>query len=466
MIIRPALLATAVAASSALRPDDAAAGSHWPERSLTATEPVAAPRRGPLTEAEAEMARIAWRYFQANTQGGTGLVNAADGFPSATLWDMGSSLAAVVSAHGLGLIDGAEAGDRLGRMLATLGGLDLVRQDCPNKAYDTRTAVPTDYTNQPGEIGCSALDIGRLLAWLRIVEQRHPERTAEVRQVLTRWNWCRLVQDGTLFGAALGEDGTVAYLQEGRLGYEEYAARAFGIWGFGTDPALDPEPFDTLWMHGVEIPYDSRDPRLLGAHNYVVTESYALWGLEFGLADPAGEGVEAWIARAAQNIYEVQARRHEATGILTARTEHQLAEAPYFVYDTVFSDGRPWATITDTGEWVPQHAAVALKGALGLWALWETDYTDRLFDHIAGRSDPERGFFEGVYEDGRGPIPVQTANNNGIMLETLLFKVEGPILRPVEEPAGWAAEVDPAQGRCLPQAPAGPAEEGAPADAG
>jgi hypothetical protein len=219
-------------------------------------------------------------------------------------------------------------------------------------------------------------------------------------------------------------------------------------------------------MYGVEIPFDSRDPRVLGAHNYVVTESYALLGLEFGFGDPEGEGVDAWIARAAQNIYEVQQRRFEATGILTARTEHQLAEDPFFVYDTIFSDGRPWATITDTGAWVPQHAAVALKGALGLWALWETDYTGQLFEFIAPQFDPELSFFEGVYEDGRGPIPAQTANNNGIMLETFFFKVNGPILQPVEDPAGWVRDIDPAQGRCLPQFPEGATEgeEAVPAD--
>ena len=200
----------------------------------------------------------------------------------------------------------------------------------------------------------------------------------------------------------------------------------------------------------MEIPYDSRDPRVLGAHNYVVTEGYALLGLEFGFGDPEGEDVDAWIARAAQNIYEVQARRFEATGILTARTEHQLGEDPFFVYDTIFSSGRPWATITDQGESVPQQAAVALKGARGLWALWETDYTAQLFDFIAPQFDPELSFFEGVYEDGRGPIPAQTANNNGIMLETLLFKVEGPILKPIADPAAWTLGLDPAQGRCLP----------------
>jgi hypothetical protein len=429
----------------------AAAQDLWLQRPLATTTPVAQPRHGPLTEAEMDMARTAWRYFEANWQPDTGLTNAVNAYPSTTLWDTGSYIAAVVSATGLGLIEEQEARERLDLLLGTLSHLQLFRLDCPNKSYDTRLAIPTDYANQPGEIGCSALDIARLLVWLRVVEQRYPEFQPEIRRTLRRWNWCELVQaPGVLRGASVTEDGSTIYLQEGRLGYEEYGASAFALWGFDVAEAYRPEPYETVWLYGVEIPYDSRDPRVLGAHTYVVTESYALFGLEFGFTDPEGTDVPAWIARAAQNVYEAQVRRYQDTGILTARTEHQLLEDPFFVYDTVFSDGRPWATITDTGRSVPEHAAVALKGALGLWALWDTPYTDQLFEFISPQFDPELGFFEGVYEDGRGPIAQQTANNNGIMLETLFFKVNGPILQPVDDPTGWVEIGNSTQNRCLP----------------
>lgn len=397
------------------------------------------------------MAERAWRYFEANWQPDTGLTNAVNDYPSTTLWDTGSTIAALIAANRFDLIDDEEVRDRLGRLLATLEHLQLFRTECPNKVYHTETAFPTTYANEPGEIGCSALDIARLMVWLKVVEQRHPEFQGEVRRTLRRWNWCNLVTEaGFLQGSAVGDDGRTLYLQEGRLGYEEYGAAAFALWGFEVEEAFRPEPYGTAWLYGVEVPFDSRDPRILGAHNYVVTESYALLGLEFGLGDPSGDDVPAWIARAAQNVYLAQERRHEATGILTARTEHQLLEEPYFVYDTLFSDGRPWATITDTGQWVPEQAAVALKGALGLWALWDTPYTDRLFEHIADAFDPELGFVEGIYEDGRGPILQFTANNNGIMLETLLFKVDGPILEPVEDPLAWLDTEDSRQDRCLP----------------
>jgi hypothetical protein len=449
--ILPTILAIGIVLQGVSLASPTWADGHWSDRPLSTVEPLARPRNGPLTEAEMEMARNAWQYFAANWQPDTGFTNAVNAYPSTTLWDTGSYIAAVVSAEGLGLIDEQERQDRLERLMGTLEHLQLFRTECPNKVYHTQTAFPTDYANQPGEIGCSALDIARLMVWLKVIEQRYPEFQPQVRRTLRRWNWCSIVTEaGLLQGTAVGEDGGTLYLQEGRLGYEEYGAAAFALWGFDVEAAYDPEPYSTIWLYGVEVPFDSRDPRVLGAHNYVVTESYALLGIEFGLADPAGADIPAWIARAAQNVYEAQARRFEATGILTARTEHQLLDAPYFVYDTLFSDGRPWATITDTGEWVPQHSAVALKGALGLWGLWETDYTDQLYDHIANQFDPGLGFVEGVYENGSGPIAQYTANNNGIMLETLYFKVNGPILEPVEDPLAWVETNDSQQARCLP----------------
>ena len=97
-------------------------------------------------------------------------------------------------------------------------------------------------------------------------------------------------------------------------------------------------------------------------------------------------------------------------------------------YDTIFSDGYPWNTVTPRGDYVPDHAAVASKAAIGMWALWETEYTDVLFEAIADLYDPEIGMYEGLYERGQGRVEIFTANNNGIILAAFLYKVQGPIL--------------------------------------
>lgn len=422
-----------------------------PDRPLSEATPIAQPRNGSLTPAEWDMAKAAWLYFQNNVQPDTGMANAVDNFPSATLWDMASYLAAIVSAHGLGLIDQAEAESRLDQSLSTLEHLQLFRQECPNKVYNTSTMDPSNYRNKPGEIGCSALDMGRLMVWLKIVEQRYPQFQTSVARTLRRWNMCGIISpDGHLYGAAIGADGSTVHLQEGRLGYEEYGAAAFGLWGFDARATLAQQPWGSVWLYGVEVPFDSRDPRDLGARNYVVTESYALLGMEFGWKVLSEDPQTEWIVRAAQNVYEAQKRRYDATGILTARTEHQLLESPFFVYDTLFSDGVAWATITEKGALLPKQAAVAVKSAISLWALWDTPYTQTLFDAVATQVQPGKGYDEGLYEDGRGPIAVQTANNNGVVLEALWFKTGGALVWPQTPRKDWSGSEDLARAHCLP----------------
>ena len=231
--------------------------------------------------------------------------------------------------------------------------------------------------------------------------------------------------------------------RKARLGYEEYAAKGFQLWDLNTDLASRPEPFNVMATYGVEIPYDSRDPRILDAHNYVVTESYVLDAIEFNW-DLVGDyssndntHTDTVTARFGDLIYEAQVARYRATGILTARTEHQLDGPPYFVYDTIYTDGYAWNTITEDGRHVPEFAAVALKGALGMWAVWKTPYTDLLFDAIADLYDPQKGFYEGLYENGNGVIETFTANNNGIMLAALLYKQQGKLLTPSDNVSLW-----------------------------
>lgn len=384
------------------------------------------PRNAPLTNVELEAARVAWRYFENNTQPQTGLVNAVDNYPSTTLWDTAAALGGVVSAHELGIIPAADAQARLGRIVTTFGAVKLFRGVCPNKAYNTATLVPTDYGNSPAEIGCSALDIGRMLVWLRIVHNRYPALRPTVEATVAHWQIGNLVRGGEIFGTVL-ERGRIEYRQEGRLGYEEYAAKGFQLWGHRTATASRPEPYAVSEIEGVPIAHDRRNGANSGGHNYVVTESQALDGIEFGWTAPGRSQPDRFTVEQARNVFMVQQRRYRRTGILTARTEHQLTSAPNFVYDTIFADDVPWATVDASGNPVYGAAAVAIKAALGMWALWPNSYSDLLFEKTINARDPDRGFYEGILEGG-GPIRAYTVNNNGIILETLLFKAKGPLI--------------------------------------
>lgn len=98
------------------------------------------PRSGELTAREMTIAKNAWQYFVTNYQPSTGLVNAVNKYPSTTMWDSASYLAALTAARELGIIDKAEFDRRMLKFLATLNTLVLFRNELPNKAYNPSAA--------------------------------------------------------------------------------------------------------------------------------------------------------------------------------------------------------------------------------------------------------------------------------------------------------------------------------------
>ncbi|MEO0342812.1 MAG: DUF3131 domain-containing protein [Pseudomonadota bacterium] len=399
-------------------------------------------RRGFLTEKELQAAQMAWSFFEKHTQESTGLANSVGTYPSTTMWDTASYISGLVSAYELCIIEKAEFDKRILKLLSTMRRMALFRGELPNKAYQTKTAERVNYQNVPGEIGFSSLDIGRLLVWFRILSNRYPYLSNSIDSILLRWDFSNVIgDDGLLYGARLDEEsGQIVYTQEGRLGYEEYAAKGFALWGFEPHEAHRAEPFTTVSIFDTAVPYDARDPRVFHTRNYVVTESYLLDGLEMNWDLPHDDTSPDWIhtdgwrADFADRVYHVQAERFRKVGYLTARSEHNVKGSPYFVYDSIFSDGFAWNTMTPRGEYAPEHAAISTKAAFGLWSLWETEYTDHLLEAVINLGDPELGFYEGMYEEGTGFIPLQTSNNNGILLAALLHKVQGKLLTPDPTP--------------------------------
>jgi hypothetical protein len=393
-------------------------------------------RRGRLTPVETEWAKIAWKYFQNNTDGATGLANSLDRNPGASAWTIGDYLAALNAAEELGVIKEGEFSDRVVRVVQFLNGMELFNRRLPNVYYNVQSGAMVNSANLPNEGGWSAIDLGRLLIWLRITRQRAPALAEYIDKAVLRWNFCDVVDsDGTLYAGYKRNDGTEV-VREGRLGYGEYAALGFQAWGFDTRKAIEPESFGKAQIDKVEILYDSRDPRLGNTYNPVVTLPYALMGIEFNWESigPGGKGRrDSSLAALAQSIYEVQEARFRTEHILTARSDHALGRAPNFVYDTIFVAGYPWNTITADGVFVPQEALVSTRAAFGMWALWKTGYTDTLLRTTRMLNDPSRGWFEGRFEATGGPETTLSSTTNAVVLEALLYLKTGKLFRTASE---------------------------------
>ena len=390
-------------------------------------------RHGELTPREENWAKIAWRYFENNHNPKTGLVNSVDRYPATTMWHTGDYLAALVAARELTIITPCEFDERLSSLVHFLNTMPLFYEELPNKVYNTQTGAMVDYTNLPGEIGWSAMDIGRLLSWLYIVKCRYPIYSEYIDKAVLRWSFCEVLDNcGTLYGGGKVHNRLDTF-QEGRLGYEEYGARGYQLWGFSTDKASKIEPYETATLYGVEFPYDGRDVRETNTYAPVLSMGHLLDGLEFNWDRTDQRNgwdslhSEPEIADMANAIYEVQEARYMNDHIFTARTDHQVAGPPYFVYDSIFAAGYPWNVISDNGQYHNDQALVSTRAAFGMWGLWDTPYTDQLMELIHCLNDPEKGWYEGRLENTGSHMKLISSGTNAAVLETLLYKTEGKL---------------------------------------
>lgn len=384
-----------------------------------AKTPYVAPGVGSLTPKETATGRQAWLYFQRNWNNETGLVNSVDGFKSVTMWDQAAAIAALVSARELNIVPAAEFEAKMSKMLKTLASIPLYKGELPNKVYNAKTLLPVNYgqLEKREEIGWSAIDLGRMAIWLKIVEAKYPQLRSLSTDVWKHWQVNRLTKNGQMYGTAVIK-GKEQYNQEGRLGYENYAAYGLKLWGLDVKQALDYESHTAFVdLYGQGIPYDQRDYKNSGANNYVLSEPYILDGIETGF--------QSLPKAYADRILTAQAARYEATKQLTALTEDNLDRPPYFVYSSLFVNGEPWATITDTRQQHNDLRFLSAKAAIGWHVLYNTTYTKQLYDFVQANLNSKDGWYNGFYESLRQPNKTLTANNNGVILESLLYKQVG-----------------------------------------
>lgn len=377
------------------------------------------PRR--LSSDDLYVARRAWRYFELNTQE-TGLVDSVSGFPSTTLWDQGSYIFAIVAASKLGIIDNLEGFDRAKKLLKSIQEIELYDETLPNKAYNTETLDKTDYANNSLEegIGWSALDLARFLLALRALERHAPELSSIITQIITNWDLRAFANSGELWGMVdNGIDRSV--VQEGRLGYEQYGARAAAFWGLDVSAAMTATRV-LSWrkIEGVLIPTDTRTAQTHGAITPILSEPYLLQALEIGL-DHASSIF-------ASQIYLAQQNRFERTTIPTFVSEDHLDRPPNFVYSSIFSNDEAWAVVSETGEQFNQFRTLSTKAVFGWDALYGTPYTNQMRNKLKVLLDEGQGWQAGIYEATSEPNSVYSLNTNAVILEAIYYKAFGPML--------------------------------------
>lgn len=390
-----------------------------PSQVTVNTIPYVAPGVGALTPWDVATAHQAWLYFQRNWNKETGLVNSVDGYNTITMWDQASAIAAFVAARELNFISATEFDLKISKMLDTLASLPLYKGELPNKVYNSQTLIPVDYghPDKKAEIGWSAIDLGRMAIWLKIVGTKYPQLKSKSDAVWQHWHVQRLTKDGQMYGTSVIE-GKEQYNQEGRLGYENYAAYGLKLWGLDVNEALDYQS-DVAFanIYGKGVPFDQRNYENSGANNYVLSEPYILDGIETGF--------QTLPKAYADRVLAAQEARYHNTKQLTAVSEDNVDRPPYFVYSSLLVNGEPWATITETQEKHNNLRFLSTKAAIAWHVLYNNAYTRQLFDFVQKNLKSEKGWYNGFYEDLQQPNTSLTANNNGVILESLLYKHVG-----------------------------------------
>lgn len=362
-----------------------------------------------------DAARVAWQFVERYYRPTTGLTTPLGSYQFATLWDIGSMLGALYSARALELIDDDLYQTRLRKILQTLDTMPLYDGKVFNKSYDTRTAamVHHDRGLSGKGLGWSAIDLGRLLIWLKIVGRDNAETEKLTEAIVGRNDFSRVVRSGYLWGESVRQE-----YQEGRIGYEQYAAQGFALWGFRAEDALNLNRNALpLSVMGQTLPADLR------RWDRLTSEPFVLMGLELGWDRQTAEVV--------RRLLLAQERRYQKTGAITIAAEDAVDVEPhFFYYYCLYAGGKHFAIdVQDRRSSVEGPRWVSTKSAFAFHALMPTRYTDLAVQRLRN-AQSSGGWASGVYErtdQSTGNLNINTA---AVILSAALYDKLGQPLLP------------------------------------
>ncbi|MGC8988018.1 DUF3131 domain-containing protein [Infirmifilum sp.] len=330
----------------------------------------------PLTQTVAQppidwldLARTAWNYFKPGFGvSQLGINYAHNTWHYITDWDLGCYLSAIIDAEELGILprDGPwGADDRIEKLLNFLANRPLHPSGVPYDIYNADTMEP--YGNAPS----NPSDAGRLLIALYRLKQSRPRLAPRIDYVVQRNGFSK-------FAGGVQTNGFYGY----------YIAHGFYLWGFTTPRVIEAVQLpDRLWgvsmvyVYGVNLPIVeiTMEPILLAIFEISPQPSFWEW---------------------ANRAYEAQENRFRTTGKFTAFTEGSLPNPPYYIYEWIVDiyTGGTFDIMAGSGK-QSMTPIVFTKAAIGMHAVWGTNYTYRLLQYVL-KTKTSNGFLEGVDEVG------------------------------------------------------------------
>ncbi|MBC7474382.1 MAG: DUF3131 domain-containing protein, partial [Candidatus Sericytochromatia bacterium] len=197
--------------------------------------------------------------------------------------------------------------------------------------------------------------------------------------------------------------------QEGRLGYEQYSATGFYLWGIKLPKSLSYSFIKPVKIFNIEMYYDARNLA------YLTSEPFFLAKMEIGKIDNFFDEITT-------KIYQLQKIRWEKYNIITAISEDSTDKMPWFVYNSVYFNSQTWLCTSPGGKPYPQYKSLSTKSAFAWSAIYSDSYSTLLKNKVKKLVNQEYGYYTGIYEKNNKTNKSVNINTNAVILESLLYK--------------------------------------------
>ncbi|GAB4215532.1 MAG: hypothetical protein OHK0012_15890 [Synechococcales cyanobacterium] len=363
-----------------------------------------------LAEPQRRYAQVAWNYFEHYRDPQTGLVPSRSDLGATTLWGIGDTVAALITAERLGLITAEGFDQRLRQVLGTVRVLPTV-EGLPHMAYAITTGQPTNEGGVPGLPNeWDALGLARLWVALAQVQHCHPEYAPEIEQQLVQWRYYAMTHAQSLYSGRLGQKPQL----ECSI-YSHYAIPGANLWGWKRQ-----EPtYQRVTVAGQSL--------AVGCDGVLTSDSLLYRQLELG-------GIPG-----ADTLPGLKAHWQAQTSPSGAATV-ALAQPPYQVRNTLWARGQTHAVYGLDSQPHPELASVG-TGAAFAWAAVLPDNPDaRTLQQTAIErtlTDPTLGFEDGYVLATGIPAGVRTSQGNFLVLAALHYAKQGSLITDFQPTPLW-----------------------------
>lgn len=387
------------------------AAKRWPARSDA--EGVSQVERDQLIDD----AKVAWSYFENNTNPDTGLTHATSwranetfqAYKFSTMWDTGSQILAILSAHSIGIIEDTEFTERANAVLAGLQTSTFKGLKLPKGKASTNLKAT-------GDDKYDASDTARLLTALHLLGT-YSKTDLGITQIVEGWDLNETIRDGIPMTARGSRFGS-SY----RSNYAAYIARAFALWGFPVEAPYSEPLWGSAFDHSVHYLQDA------GKFGPIGTEPHLLEEVELGISKYARAASDA--------LFAAQIEKYLSTGNLTCVSEGPINRAPWFVYQGFQIDKTGGRWTFETLDPRPRFKTKGFRRAVDvlnskaafLWHVYRPcDYTDLLVEKVREKAKIRSlGFSPGVFSvTGTSDQAYSDINTNGVILQAIAYRLNG-----------------------------------------